>query len=727
MNDKIAIVQKYLSIPISRLLLEGDEARLIRRIEKLIDIGEPGQLLTIGDLMAINLEDFVKIRGVGDIYGKLLFALQSRLPLRLDFFESIYSNIIENASMPQIAGYAQMDVIPNFPSKLSRTFLNFSKLSAHEKKLIRKIGKIFGQNDIQFLLKINREEIARKGGFGTPTLRVFDNLREILIAKLTKFATGENSFDWFCKDYFVIAEYFDIEPSKLDQYLLDDIEEFFFELSCSDRDLIISRWGFHCQSLVLEEIATSLDITRERVRQKEQLIVSELRSCMRIHPTVIKGNILNNSSVDLVLLFPALSRCFSCERDFYSCIEVICNVADGSIYNDQRPQISPTLLDEYFSTNLAPIQHSLLVVELESNFGYSVAQSTNVIYELRKIDKLKLVGDNVYPSNLGKIEAVAQVMLSHPNGLPWKDIARITNISQICGVHISEERQGASYLGDSEFLYLSNRGVYRHRKFMDLSNIDPQIVIGEIFEFMKNNGTEDINLIDFYHSAKPFIRNIDYFDLREIIRSQGEGYGVFFSGKSNVDGVGMVKNFSPSNQRQLIVNILTKSNGAMTKAEIAERLRSKSIRHASFYLGQMLDNGEVIRIDNMMYTTPEKGFLNVDIQEILMRMEEILSSSDKIIEIDFFRKKINFALNLSYTKYFYSAVGMISAGKFSWKKKHNLLSKNEIPYGSLNTALNRICDASLANFENSERVRMEFLITDESLAIAIQNWRASLK
>jgi hypothetical protein len=729
MSDKNSVPSKYLSIPISKLLFEGDEAKLIRRIEKLReDIGTPsGGAATIGDLMAVNPADFGKIRGVGDTYGKLLFALQSKLPARLDLLESTYIKIIKHGSEAQMREYALMDVMPNVPSKLSRIFLNFSKLSVEQKKLLRKIEKFFGRNDVQLILTIDRSELVRQGGFGIPTLRLLDDLREILSTDLMRFVAGEDSFDFFQKSYFVIAEYFEIELAQIDQLLLDDIEDFLFELSASDRDLIISRWGFHCQALVLEEIAVRLDVSRERVRQKEQGIISELRSCMRIHPAVVRENILKNYAVDLVKLFPSLSCCFSNERDFYSCIEAVCNVENGSIYNDQRPQVSSTLLDDYFATNLVPVQHALLVVELESNYGYSAAQSINVIQELKKLGKLKLEGNEVYPSNLGKVEAVAQIMLSHPNGLPWKDIARITNRSQICGAQVSEERQNASYLGESEYLYLSNRGVYRHRKFLDLIDVNVQNVMEEMFEFLTQNSAQDLNLVDFYHRAKPIIKKIDYYDLREIIRSQGEGYGFFFNGKSNVDGVGMIKDFSPSNQRDLIRNLLTKSTGAMTKAEIAERLRSKSIRHANFYLGQMIEDGEVIRIDNMMYTTPENGFRNVDTHGILMHMGRILSSSDKIIEIDIFRKHINAAMNLSYTKYFYSAVGTMSAGEFSWKKRHNLFSTREIQYGSLTTALTIICDPSLSNLENSEKIRKEFLITDDSLAIAIQNWRASLK
>lgn len=729
MIDFGGIYEKYLTIPISDVLWEGDYAKLIRRIDRLAENADITSLkvATVRDLMTLSPIDFANIKGVGMKYGQLLRALQSMLPERVDLLESAYANQNQKHSNGLVREYALKNAAPNIPSKLSNVYLNFSELSFEQKKFLRKINKAFGRIDLQFLLMMERSTLAGEGGFGTPTLNLFDDLLRLVTTALMRFVTGDSEFDNLSKTYFIIGEYFDVDLASIDKLLLDDIEEFLFELSDAERELIMSRWGFQCQSLVLEEIAIRLKITRERVRQKEQMIISELRSSIRIHPYVIKENILKNSNIDLITLLPSLSACFFVERDFYSCIEAICDAEEGTIYSIQRPEVSSTLLDEYFSTNFVPVEQELLEAELISNFGYSLQQSANVIQELEKIGKLRVSDGKIYPANLGKIEAIAQIMLSHPNGLPWKDIARITNRSQICGTVINEERGVASYLGDSEYLYLSNRGVYKHRKFLDLSDLDVPNIMKDVSEFFTIQKIESMNLVDFYYKAKPSIKCIDYFDLREIMRSQGEEYGFFFNGKSNVDGVGLIKNFSPSNQRDLILALLNRANGAMTKAEIAERLRSKSIRHANFYLGQMIDDGEVIRIDNMMYTTPEKGLRGVDTDGILIHMKNILSNSDKIVEIDTFRKHINAAMNLSYTKYFYSAVGMANAARFSWKKRHNLFSTSEIPYNSLAAAFVSICDLSLSNLKNFERIRNEFLITDESITIAIQNWRASFK
>ena len=729
MIDFGGICEKYLSIQISDVLWEGDYAKLIRRIDRLAENADITSLkvATVRDLMTLNPITFANIKGVGIKYGQLLRSLQSKLPERVDLLDSAYANQSKKHSAGLVRQYAVKNSAPNIPSKLSNVYVNFSKLSFEQKKFLRKINKAFGRIDVQFLLMMERSALASEGGFGTPTLNLFDDFLRLVTTELLQFITGDIKFDNLSKNYFIIEEYFDVDLPNFDKLLLDDIEEFLFDLSDSDRDLIMSRWGFHCQSLVLEEIAIRLNITRERVRQKEKNIIYELRSSIRVHPYVIKDNILNYSKIDLTTLLPSLSACFFVERDFYSCIEAICDVEEGTIYSVQRPEVSSTLLDEYFSTNLVPVEKELLEAELASNFGYSLPQSTNVIQELEKIGKLRVSDGKIYPINLGKIEAISQIMLNHPNGLPWKDIARITNRSKICGTFINEERGIGSYLGDSEYLYLSNRGVYKHRKFLDLSSINVANLMNDVSEFLTIQNIESMNLVDFYYKAKPSVKCIDYYELREIMRSEGEAYGFFFNGKSNVDGIGLIKNFSSSNQRDLILALLNGENGAMTKAEIAGRLRSKSIRHANFYLSKMIDNGEVIRIDNMMYTTPEKGLRDVDTEGILSHMKNILSNSDKIVEIDTFRKNINSAMNLSYTKYFYSAVGMINAARFSWKKRHNLFSTSEIPYNSLAAAFVSICDLSLSNLKNCERIRNEFLITDESVAIAIQNWRASFK
>jgi hypothetical protein len=70
--------------------------------------------------------------------------------------------------------------------------------------------------------------------------------------------------------------------------------------------------------------------------------------------------------------------------------------------------------------------------------------------------------------------------------------------------------------------------------------------------------------------------------------------------------------------------VLNESKVAMTKQEIAERLRSKSKGHAAFYINNLMEEGKVVRVDQMVYTTAEKAFCNMDTKAIMLVIKDIM-------------------------------------------------------------------------------------------------------
>ena len=98
----------------------------------------------------------------------------------------------------------------------------------------------------------------------------------------------------------------------------------------------------------------------------------------------------------------------------------------------------------------------------------------------------------------------------------------------------------------------------------------------------------------------------------------------------------------------------------------------------------MIDDGSIVRIDYMTYTTPEKAFYGIDLTAIIQLIKSILDETAKIVEADYFRLKINVELNLSYSKYFYSALISTVKEQYHWCKHNNLICKGEFPYHNLN-------------------------------------------
>jgi hypothetical protein len=172
--------------------------------------------------------------------------------------------------------------------------------------------------------------------------------------------------------------------------------------------------------------------------------------------------------------------------------------------------------------------------------------------------------------------------------------------------------------------------------------------------------------------------------------------------------------------------VLNESKVAMTKQEIAERLRSKSTAHATFYINNLTEEGKVVRVDQMVYTTPEKAFKDLDTKSIMQVIKDIMAISDIIVEADIFREYVNLELNLSYSKYIYAALVKIQIKELAWYRNGSLFSKKSIPYNSLIDMCKQLCNPELSNNQNVKIIQKAVWLTDAVAADAIQQWKWQL-
>ncbi len=562
-------------------------------------------------------------------------------------------------------------------------------------------------------------------GFGKKYLDHFQELKTRVVTEIHDIHHGNFELDGMHKSVIVNSKYFDVNLNELDQILLDDVEEYLFSLSEVQQDVAQSRWGFHHEVETLEDIGRRSAVVRERIRQLSSVINKNVPHYIRIHPKVLGQNIRENLASNLAEVFPNLRDCFDSNYHFYSFLEILCMEESGAIHDIQEPDVDLNLLDLFFCDNSSPISYEVVVAELASNFGYSKALAANTIRELINKSKLKSDPEGLKPINLGRKEAVAHALLGYENGLPWKDIAKIVNRLEISNVCINEDRMQNSIFSDSDFIYQCDRGAYKNIKYFKIENVDVPHIIKSILDYIKVSNQKSIHLNDYYHQADGSIKAVNYYDIRHIARTFGSDYGLFFYGKSGVDSVGLTTDFEPVTQQKLILDLMNKAKAGLTNAEIANRLKSKSLAHAAFYLDKMMEAGEVVRVDNMIYTTPEKAFINIDVDSVLLLMEDILIEEGRPVEVDIFRIKVNRELGLSYSKYFYLALASHNLIVFGWHKVYNLISRTPIEFSSLNDVLSTLCESSLNTSQNIEIIQKNICITREVASKAIHYWDTS--
>ena len=96
----------------------------------------------------------------------------------------------------------------------------------------------------------------------------------------------------------------------------------------------------------------------------------------------------------------------------------------------------------------------------------------------------------------------------------------------------------------NNFIYHSDRGTLKLIKFCDLLN-DRNQVLEEILNIYNDNYKDQISLDFLFNEIKKKnnFKNINFFDLRMVIKIFGEDKGIYFHGKSQANLVSLIKNF----------------------------------------------------------------------------------------------------------------------------------------------------------------------------------------
>ncbi|MDM8558603.1 hypothetical protein [Candidatus Parabeggiatoa sp. HSG14] len=718
---------------LSSLNLAPKYQKLLKRIgSSSLNIPE-----TINGIMSLEPEIFKSTKGVGVAYVEILEDLQQELTSRfnlneivpnkagfqsLKFFEEIpyigkfYLEILKEQDFLSVNETNINDKREAYENiiqvRLSNLYLNYACLDKKEINIVRKLERQCQKEiSIQTFLSVNRND------FGGNIYNNSSHLRERIKNELDQKSYNE-IIDIRKRGLFVSKEvkYFDM--ALIDEILIEDIDNYLWSFDEQLMDIVLSRWGYNKNYESLEKVGKRHKKSMERIRQ----LVSTANVCLqlnlRIHPEVLLANIRENKASDLTILFPKLVQCFEKTDLLYRLLEICCGIKKYSIQQEIAPKFNPNVLSDFFSNTPSPVSYELVLKELMSS--YNKTQSETIIRKLIELKKIQVSEEGIVPKNMDRKSATAHVLTYHPAGLPWKDIARIINaksyssFSQYFEEHLEKMPQ---------LVYLYGKGVYRHTKFLDLSQIDIEGVIIDILFYFDEQGINNIHLHDYFDQKKP---NIDYYDLRYIVKIYGKEHGLYFTGSSNIDNVSLESNNeSRITQKDVIVKILQSTSSAMTAQEIAKQIKSKRVSLARLYISYLQEEGRVVRVDEMMYTTPKNAFQDIDKTTIMQIISDIMLSSNRIVEADIFRETVNQQLNLSYSKYFYAS--LIKTQSPDWHYKQNLFSTTPIPYKNLTDIYNSQCQLSLSNKENISRIRKILYLTDSLAQKTMYVWRSKIE
>ncbi|ELK9270344.1 hypothetical protein ACUSRR_004512, partial [Vibrio alginolyticus] len=491
----------------------------------------------------------------------------------------------------------------------------------------------------------------------------------------------------------------DIDLSTLEELLTSDLESFLEMLGERDKFIMVARLGYQTEPMTLQEVGDSLPtgkVTRERVRQLQVRLEKNWHAHMRVAPSTLWVNVRSNLSVLRAEIFPRLQKNFSHQKGFYEFLEMSCGLESGGLTKIVYPDISTTVLDDYWAERASPSDLETVTSYLQDRLGIEKAVAENAVSHLSG-NKVELLGELVLPMNLSKPLAIANTLLDHPEGLTWKSLHKKANEKAISRVKLPEERlDGAiGHAVDTGWVYQIDRGSYRHINFLNITEEEITQTLGDVKRVLQQaaeSGRDSLNLsVDYYQSLSE--QALDYFTVRHIVRTHGEREGIFFNGKSGADTISLEQDFSLAGQESVLEALFANSDKPLDKAFIASKIRSQSVGHASFYLDKLLTKGVIVRVDEAAYQSTAKAFLSVDVASIMDQAAKIIESEERVIEAGIIQRKLNKLLDLDLNKYFYLSLLKSCHVEFGyqWHFTHNLVCKREIPFESLSD----ICRSAL--------------------------------
>lgn len=694
-----------LQTKITDLQLPEKYSKLVKRLKN-ASISIPNFNLgeTFADLINLSMPEVEKLPGIGKNY------IQNLKDLKL---------IVELNSSNFINTEDDFDIASVDFSNMRLSFVNINaKFIKALEKYIKYIDRDNLSNLVVDVLNLNRNSLEMLPGFGDSAINKLIEFRDLLKKEIKLISLGELRYEEF-ESNFIFPRYFNnLSLSKIEKILLEDIDLYFDNINEEDVNILQRRWGFVENKQTLEEIALDFNITRERIRQKESKLNNRFLQFLRISKEGLWQCIETELNSDLKLKVEDFYSCFSSERDFYEFLGLICSQKE--LYEYVYPEIDKSTFNTYFAEHGAPAQIEDLKEYLLAN-NKPIKNFNNIIRSFSQQEILLIKGQYVWPKLLKKSEAVACILVDHKKGLPWFEVAKLVNTKGFSKYEIDEDRLENAAFDLPDFIYLAGKGIYKHTSFINES-ISLEEIFNELKKYFLINQRNTYHLNECY-LALPFLKQFDYYEVRYFVKNFGEDFGFYFNGRSQVDSISLERDFKNITQKDVIIEAMNRRSKPLTKVEVASLLKSKSIGHAGYYLDQMLEEGSIVQVERMLYTTPQLAYKNIDLNIYLNAIDDILCEYLKPVEPSIFKEKLNSIFSQSYSKYFYSSIARLYCEEKGWFRKQNLYSITPIKFNSLKAILDAVCDVKKSNMENIALLDDHVAITRETGSIAILNWK----
>ncbi len=494
----------------------------------------------------------------------------------------------------------------------------------------------------------------------------------------------------------------DTDPSLIEKKIIENIDYILEKLNEREKFIFSTYYGYKTKVLTLEGTADELfkienkkRLTRERVRQLILIIKNKVRLNSLFNNTELKNYLINIQSIGFHQKFELLDDFFTDtvknrSKDITGdrLTQFLADLTNVDYDHYKTPELllkkdfDPQLLNEIFLELPFGIDEEIFKLELKSLFGFDndVAKSA-----LKFMDDEKLIHhekNKIFPLKLNATEEISHIVLKFPKGIYWKDIYEILNNSPSKN-SFSMKRLVADYkINSNQNLWLSAKGTHKHLKYLRFKQ-ENKIILDTIIKIFENKKLKTLKLIEVFNSIKTrqLLKgiDIDFYELRALVKIYGKEQGIYWNGKSSVDTISLEKNFKYITQKQNILKIINKSEEAIHESKIVKMLNvgSDISSIVSLHAEQLLNEGKVMRIGPKLWFNYQKSLDMCDINLISEKLDYLFTSFD-VVSVTYFMDFVNKELNLAFSFYYYDSLFKILSKKFKLYYFNSYLCKDKI-------------------------------------------------
>lgn len=650
--------------------------KVVARLEKVTN-----RNWTIADVLRVKPEEISGHKGIGSTYVRYYAELQELLKA---YVRGESGTICSLYNAPQILKWLQSGGYE----------LNWACLSLSERRALRKLESDRGQEaGAADVVHVSISAPIQK------TNGLIDQIGERILQEAAPFSEQPPSeYEPAVGSLLVRADIPDLTLAQFCAMVIEDIHRFIDALEGLQRDIFATRFGIGCPADSLTSLGKKHGRTRERIRQIEAETISFLRRSFSLSRQTRERIGRENECGDPAVAYAPLMKRFSSPRQFYRFLE-ICVGIDASAYSYESlakmARESRKLLRPILCENPAPLSREMLTEELIRRHKLSGDRAKALVLAGERSDQLIKGEGGLYPRGMTKRDAVAHLLAGYPEGLAWRRAGDLLKRSGACKTPVLSSQPTQEFSHNS-YLYLMGPGRYRHRRFLDASNIDVPEMLRAVRAFIAENGMLSANL-QTIHRNVPACAALDYFILRHLVSVHGEAENLYFDGRSRSDSVSIEIGADRASQKRHVYDMLRLAGKPAPFKRISESVLAQNESSARQLLDRLRREGLVARTQVSTYATIEVARRIHDFEALGEYIDEELARVGKPIDLRAVRERYMGPAKLSLDsqrRLFTSAAPLcflydyvhVERERRGWHASRDLIGREPLPYSSVKRA-----------------------------------------